>query len=115
MTLSATTTTDLYARALDAEPHLRAAECLVDLLCTLVRPDDRMCAGCVWEQILKPLVVPLVGWGRREGYESEPWLRTSEAFDVVTDRWLARLDEADPANGHGMGRGTDEGTLPCCS
>lgn len=87
MTLSTTTTTDPYVRALDAEPHLRAAESLVDL----------------------------VGWGRREGYETEPWLRTSEAFDVVTDRWLAMLDDADPGNGHGMGRGTDEGTLPCCS
>lgn len=34
----------------------------------------------------------------------ERWLRTSEAFDVVTDVWLALLHDADPANGHGLPR-----------
>jgi hypothetical protein len=34
--------------------------------------------------------------------EAEKWLRTSEAFDVVTDRWLAQLDRVDPALGHGF-------------
>lgn len=36
--------------------------------------------------------------------DTEAWLRTSEAYDVVTDRWLKMLDAADPAHGHGIGR-----------
>jgi hypothetical protein len=36
--------------------------------------------------------------------ETEKWLRTSPAFDAVTDVWLDRLRAADPANGHGIGR-----------
>lgn len=35
--------------------------------------------------------------------EIEAWLRSSEAFDVVANRWLADLNRADPANGHGIG------------
>jgi hypothetical protein len=36
--------------------------------------------------------------------ETEKWMRTSEAYDAFTDVLLARLYEADPANGHGIGR-----------
>ena len=113
---------ELYQRALDAEPVLRAMACAVDTICTLVRKGDALCAGCVCEAIIKPLVHPWVGWGR--GYpaeqakdvprfcaslaelvaeidvddrdrspattETERWLRTSEAFDAVTDEWLGR-------------------------
>jgi hypothetical protein len=33
---------------------------------------------------------------------TEKWLRSSAAFDAVTDRWLKLLHDADPANGHGI-------------
>jgi hypothetical protein len=36
--------------------------------------------------------------------DTERWLRSSEAFDAFTDVLLCRLSEADPANGHGIGR-----------
>jgi hypothetical protein len=139
MTTDQTTISPDYQRALAAEPRLRPVEALVDALCTLRRPTDRLCAGCVWEQIVKPLVSPYLGWGRayaprpardpdptatgerllkvRTGLmaemeerrlpattDTERWLRTSEAYDAVTDVLLARLDAADPANGHGIGR-----------
>jgi hypothetical protein len=129
--------TDNYRRALDAEPRLQPIERIVDVLCSIVRPNDQMCAGCVWELIVKPLTSNLVGWGR--GYptkqakdptpdappfevlaasdilkrtksrptpesETEAWMRTTEAWDAVTNTWLTKLDKADPANGHGIGR-----------
>lgn len=128
---------DAYARTLDAEPALRAVDRLVDALCALVRPTDALCHACVWDEIVKPLVTPLVGWERgvvpqapdeHQGAaddgarfrcladmpepapvpepetETERWLRSAEAFDAVTDVWLARLEAADPGNGHGIGR-----------
>jgi hypothetical protein len=36
--------------------------------------------------------------------ETEKWLRTSQAWDGFTRVLLERLEEADPANGHGIGR-----------
>jgi hypothetical protein len=130
---------DSYTRALSAEPSLHAIERLVEALCQLVRPDDTMCGDCVWEQIVKPLATPLVGWERgmyshaedpdpktplrfytggelmkiheeEERRRGEPrsateaWMRTSEAWNAVANRWLARLNDADPANGHGIAR-----------
>lgn len=53
-----------YDRALAAERRLRAAVAVVDALCALVRTTDRMCSGCVWETIVKPMILPLVGWER---------------------------------------------------
>jgi hypothetical protein len=94
-----------YDRALEAEPGLRALDALVDALCALVRPSDALCHGCVWERIVKPLALPLVGWARRNGSatdDSDRWLRSSEAYDTITNVWLARLQQADPANGHGI-------------
>jgi hypothetical protein len=127
-----------YERALQAEPAVAAIGTLIDVLCALVSPDDVMCAGCVWERIVKPLTTPFVGWCRNtydEAYydataesglrnslksglrssldmrepptpapttEIERWLRTSAAYDAVTDVWLSKLDEADPGNGHGL-------------
>ena len=125
-----------YERALAAEPSLRPIVAVVDALCAFVRPDDRMCAGCVWGRIVKPLTTPLIGWSR--GYppedapdvrpdswepvnleavlakldqrpepttDTERWMRSSEAFDAFTDVLLAKLDAADPANGHGVAHG----------
>lgn len=133
-------TTDRYQRALAAEPNLRIAVSVVDALTALVRPDDRLCASCVWELILKPLVSPLIGWER--GYpplsaadptsglpqpvrlsellaepserrrpastDTERWLRSNEAWDGFTDPLLRRLDDADPGNGHGIGRAIED-------
>ncbi|WMM73009.1 hypothetical protein RCF27_01245 [Rhodococcus pyridinivorans] len=108
---------------------------MVTALCELTRPEDTMCVGCAWDNIIKPLATPLIGWGRgyppkqakdrdhnapryryvniaevleeQEGRppaesDTERWLRTSEAWDAVTEYWLARLDTADPGNGHGI-------------
>jgi hypothetical protein len=36
--------------------------------------------------------------------ETEKWLRSSVAYDAVTDEWIARLHNADPGNGHGIGK-----------
>jgi hypothetical protein len=36
--------------------------------------------------------------------DTEKWLRTPEAWDAFTDVLLARLKQADPAHGHGIGR-----------
>lgn len=52
------------ARAIDAEPDLAAVDAVVDTLCARVRPEDRLCAGCAWENIVKPLASPLIGWER---------------------------------------------------
>lgn len=144
MTTTAGVATDAYRRALAAEPQLQAVEATVDALSAFVRRSDTMCAGCVWEAIVKPLASPWVGWARgflphpakdpdptpgaswrfvnlAEWIEQQPkrvrsdastdterWLRTSDAFDAVTDVWLARLDAADPAHGHGIHRGHHE-------
>ena len=102
----------------------------------MVGPDHEMCAGCIWERMVKPLVSPLLGWERGhpvgeakdpEPYsfaahvldwdefwskqddrspattETEKWLRTSDAWDAFTGVLLVRLNDADPANGHGIG------------
>jgi hypothetical protein len=127
-------TDTLYRRALAAEPRLVAIERLVDLLADLVRPSDRLCSGCAWERIVKPMARPWVGYERGVIPEQAPdvrpparvmtltellaaeasrtdattdterWLRTSEAWDAVTRPWIDRLHDADPANGCGMGR-----------
>lgn len=130
---------DLYEKALQAEPQLQVLARMVAAFVALApsrRSKRPMCAGCIWESILKPLVRPWVGWER--GYapkpamaqpraavvldlrswlgqqsprsrphpdnEVEAWLRSSEAFDVVTDRWLNDLRRADPGHGHGIPR-----------
>lgn len=56
-------------------------------------------------------VVPRSGLGElsREPSESptsdiEQWLRTSAAYDAVTNVWLDLLDAADPGRGHGFVR-----------
>jgi hypothetical protein len=53
-----------FDRAVQAEPQLHSLVRMVNALCVLVRPSDSMCSGCIWESILKPLVEPMVGWGR---------------------------------------------------
>lgn len=42
--------------------------------------------------------------------ETERWLRTPEAYDAVSDVLLARLYDADPANGCGIRRGVEQGS-----
>jgi hypothetical protein len=65
------------------------------------------CDGCFWERTLKGQVQPLVGWER--GYwsthtkhpdpETERWLRSQDAWEVVTERWLQQLSRA-PRGAH---------------
>lgn len=119
-----------YGRALAASGHLRALDRTIRLLCALAPKTEPFCAGCIWEDILKPLATPLVGWSRNRplaahepsepwqavrlvdlvkeprprfaaGNPAEAWLRTEEAWDAVTDEWLRLLNAADPAQGHG--------------
>lgn len=134
--MTTTAPTDLD-RAIRAEPRLQAIVNIVTALTALVRPTDTMCGGCVWDEIVKPLALPLIGWER--GYplkaapdpgtvtwllvtggdwvkewdeaertrtqattEAEKWLRTSEAWDSVCGELIRRLNDADPANGHGI-------------
>lgn len=129
----------IYRRALEAEPDLQALEAAVYVIAQTARPDEPFCPGCLWEEILKPLVTPIVGWERgaprqqaRDAAppgvfeaptalnlsdletpdipaptsDTEKWLRTSEPFDAVTDKWLADLDAAGTAvraaPGHGI-------------
>ena len=128
-----TETDDLFEKALRAEPRLRAIDQMVRTFVALApsrRSNKTMCAGCIWELILKPLATPLVGWSRgrppeqvREPRasrrvdltpylrddravpenETEAWMRSMSAWDAVTGRWLKMLDDADPAKGHGLG------------
>jgi hypothetical protein len=89
---------DAYRRVLAAEPRLRPIAHLVDALCTLVRADDTMCAGCVWESIVEPLTTRLVGWSR--GYP--PQQATDDRAEpgsvryVDMDAVLNRLSRREP-------------------
>jgi hypothetical protein len=75
----------------------------VDLTPYLNRPSlqDRV---LTWDQLaaLEPPRSPATT-------ETEQWLRSQEAWDVVTRAWMARLHEADPGLGHGL-TGLDAGT-----
>ncbi|PQP24139.1 hypothetical protein [Rhodococcus opacus] len=139
-------TSDLFERALRAEPKLQALDKMVRSFERLaperVSDDDLdaglgvpMCGGCIWDLILKPLTKPWLGWDRGDHpeeaednpnswkaiditallalpptpstpatTETEKWLRTTEAWDVVTEVWIKRLNDADPDNGHGIGK-----------
>lgn len=115
--------------------ELRALNAMIEIQCRFIEEDDTFCAECYWE-VFKPLVTPVLGWGR--GYpphhekepsddssfipvdlsqiearepdiptsEFEAWLRTHEAYDLVTDHWLTKLRAIDPANGHGFRKGS---------
>lgn len=108
-----------FERAIAAEPRLRTVVTLVDALIELTRPDDTLCGSCVWEDIVKPLVSPLIGWERgyppavakdKPAVTEDPdtwplvsgadWLAESEAADkqripatTDTEKWL-RTTEA---------------------
>ncbi len=77
-----------YQRALDAEPRLRRVVALADALCALVRRTDRMCYGCVWDGIVKPLASPLIGWGRgyspKAASDPEPVVNGARQFRPVS-------------------------------
>jgi hypothetical protein len=110
-----------YRRALVAEPRLVAISRMVDVLCSFVRPDDVLCAGCAWELIIKPLILPLVGWERGLLLESaeDPspkstsgWISGSSLIDAAdlqessrtpastrTEHWLRTSDAYDAVVG----------------
>lgn len=131
----------LLERACAVDRRIRALDQAVTGLCAAAElADGPACAACVWERVVKPLALPLVGWERGlpplavkdprppgaplhvmgigalleemdeqksrrtpASSETERWLRSQEAWDAVTGAWLARLHEADPAAGHGIG------------
>lgn len=100
-----------FDATIGADNRLIAADRLVSVLVALAPEDGRsMCAGCVWEHVLKPLTTDVIGWSRGgppvAATGMERWLRTSAAYDLVTDEWLAQLEQADPHRGHGLPDGT---------
>ncbi|MFC8517495.1 hypothetical protein [Streptomyces sp. NPDC057257] len=80
-----------YERALAAEPQLQAVVTTVDALCELVRPEDRMCSGCVWDTIVKPLARPLLGWDR--GYPPESAKEPADRMRLIPGDELLKLWE----------------------
>lgn len=132
---------EMLARACAADAGIRALDHMVSALCAAARTTDGpACSACTWERLVKPLVMPLLGWQRglpqlaaldprqpgqplhvvgiselmarmdEQGArrtpattDTERWLRSQEAWDAVTGAWLARLYDADPAAGHGIG------------
>lgn len=106
-----------FEDALRAEPALAAVDCAVRALVALATPERRVCSECLWYRVIKPLASPWIGWERGciprnaddfdQGFriysaaelltepestpaetEAETWLRSSQAFDLVTGEWL---------------------------
>lgn len=84
----------LLERACAADREIRALDQVVTALCVAATiGDGPACSACVWERVVKPLAVPLVGWER--GYPP------AAANDPGSSSWgpvdlgpvLARLDE----------------------
>jgi hypothetical protein len=88
-----------YNRALAAEPRLRAIADMVKAVTASAAYDRSFCDGCFWERTLKGKALPLVGWERghrsrqakHPDPETERWLRSREAWEAVTERWLQQL------------------------
>lgn len=94
---------------LKVEPRLRPVVELVTALCVLVHPEDVMCYACVWDDIVKPITSPLLGWERvPANTATDAWLSSSEAYDLFSCAMLGLLEDADPGNGHGIGRGEEK-------
>lgn len=125
---SLVSTETLVERACRADSRIQALDLVVTALAAAARlGGGPACSGCTWTRLVKPLAIPLLGWKR--GYppvsakepdadmaavnrpmrrmpartEAERWLRSEEAWTVVTRAWIDRLDAADPAEGHGIG------------
>lgn len=129
---------EAFDKACLLDRHLAVVNHIVGILCELVRPEDTMCAGCIWDTVVKPLITPYVGFNRglplREAQpykpggevemkslldwlnesdekrvpattDEEKWLRRQSTWESFTTVILHRLDEADPANGHGIAKG----------
>lgn len=82
-----------YKRALAAERRLVAVDQAVAALCEFVRPTDEMCYGCTWESIVKPLLMPLVGWGR--GYPTRVAADPTGDWASGLKTWKQLCDEDD--------------------
>lgn len=116
--MTTNTTTDLYEKALAAEPKLRALDLAVRTMAALVRPGDRMCSGCAWSRIVKPLARPLIGnergtvptnaKDRRRG--DDGWSMSvipasllkgpdMTPADTATERWLRSMEAWDAVTG----------------
>lgn len=55
----------MLARACAADPAIRALDQAVSAMCSAARATyGPSCSACVWQRILKPLAVSLVGWDR---------------------------------------------------
>lgn len=87
-----------FERVLSAEPELRAAVDIVEVLRQLVRPTDRLCHGCLWESIIKPMVRPYLGYGRGYPPKSAKDPNPDRAWEIISaaEMW-ARGDTGLPA------------------
>lgn len=65
MTARTETRLELLERACKADPGIRALDRAVTALCAAASATEGpACSACTWERIVKPLVLPLIGWGR---------------------------------------------------
>lgn len=102
------TAEDDYARALAAEPALRAVDNLVATLCELLPSSDEFEHGSPWDEGLQPVVAALVGPDRYippvdpADEATEEWLCWQPTLTAVASTLLARLYDADPVNGCGL-------------
>ena len=97
-----------FERVLSAEPELRAAVDIVEVLRQLVRPTDQLCHGCLWESIIKPMVRPYLGYGRGYPPKSAKDPNPERAWEIISaaEMW-ARGDTGlpprpRPRNGCGL-------------
>ncbi len=70
-------------------------------------PDVAKDPGDDWKPMTAKELSELPDGPRAEATtETERWMRTSDAWDAVTQTLLSRLWDADPGNGHGVARAT---------
>jgi hypothetical protein len=94
----------LFRRALAADYRLQAVDRMVRALVALAptrRSGIPMCVGCVWDLILKPAVVPILGWERgyppKDAKDPDPDKTTWESIDLT--EWLGKIDsKPEPAS-----------------
>lgn len=60
---------------------------------------EQACHGCAWSLCVKPILTPLIGWGRRG-----PGFNDQDSWIIASQTLLHILWDADPANGCGVER-----------
>lgn len=102
-----------WSRAVRADIGIRALDIMLRDLATLVRPGDSLPYAHVWTMIVRPLLSRLTGRDRPRRLTAHPeaddWLRTDEAYNVLTRVVIFRVYCLDPAGPSGLvARGGDD-------